>query len=53
MQLTLKDDLPFTQVQLVYGDLQTVILDVLVDTGSASTILAAHAVALAGIVPEV
>ncbi len=52
MQLTLKDDLPFTEVQLMYGDEQVAIKDVLVDTGSASTILAAHAVALAGIVPE-
>jgi predicted aspartyl protease len=52
MQLTLKDDLPFVQVRLFYREAEIEIPQVLVDTGSASTILAAHAVAQAGIEPE-
>ena len=52
MQLTLQDNLPFTRVQLIYGGTEIEIPDVLIDTGSASTILAAHLVAQAGIEPE-
>ena len=52
MQLTLKDSLPFTNVQLHYHGAEIEIPDVLIDTGSASTILAAHLVAQAGIEPE-
>jgi hypothetical protein len=52
MRLTLKDDLPFTHVQVAYRGFVTEITDVLVDTGSATTILAAHAVAQISIVPE-
>lgn len=52
MRLILKDDLPFTQVQLNYHGTKIEIPDVLIDTGSASTILAAHLVAAAGIQPE-
>jgi hypothetical protein len=52
MQLTLKDDLPFTRVKVAYRGAEIEISDVLVDTGSATTILAAHAVASVGIVPE-
>ena len=52
MQLTLKDDLPFVRVTLTYGGVEIGIPQVLVDTGSASTILAAHVVAQAGIEPE-
>jgi hypothetical protein len=52
MQLTLKDDLPFVTVKLTYGDMQTEVPNILVDTGSAGTVLAADAVAQIGIVPE-
>ena len=52
MRLILKDSLPFTNVQLHYHGAEIEIPDVLIDTGSASTILAAHLVAQAGIEPE-
>jgi hypothetical protein len=52
MQLTLKDDLPFTRVRVAYQGTEVEIADVLVDTGSATTILAASEVAQIGIVPE-
>jgi predicted aspartyl protease len=52
MQLTLKDDLPFTRVRVAYQGTEGEIADVLVDTGSATTILAASEVARIGIVPE-
>jgi predicted aspartyl protease len=52
MQLTLKDDLPFTQVTLIYDGKRVDIADVLVDTGSGGTVFAAQAVAPAGIEPE-
>lgn len=52
MRLTLQDNLPFTRLQLTYGGTEIEIPDVLIDTGSASTILAAHMVAEAGIEPE-
>lgn len=52
MQLLIKDDLPFVTVQTAYQGRTLAISDVLVDTGSASTILAADAVAAIGIVPE-
>jgi predicted aspartyl protease len=52
MRLTLKDDLPFTSVQVAYRGSEMEIPDVLVDTGSATTILAAREVAQIGIVPE-
>jgi predicted aspartyl protease len=52
MQLILKDDLPFARVQIYYRGTEIEIPNVLIDTGSASTILAAHLVAQAGIEPE-
>ncbi len=52
MRLTLKDDLPFVQVTVIYRDAELEISDVLVDTGSATTILAADQVARIGIIPE-
>jgi len=52
MQLTLKDDLPFATITIVHRGKRTDIADALVDTGSASTILAADVVAPIGIVPE-
>jgi predicted aspartyl protease len=52
MQLTLKDDLPFTSIRVAYRGSEMEIPNVLVDTGSATTILAAREVAQIGIVPE-
>lgn len=52
MQLTLKDDLPFTTITIEYRGQELSLSDVLIDTGSASTILAADWVAKIGIVPE-
>jgi hypothetical protein len=52
MQLTLKDDLPFATVKVAYRGAEIEIADVLVDTGSASTMLAADTVSQIGIVPE-
>lgn len=52
MQLTLRDDLPFTRIGLTYAGNEIEIDDVLVGTGSATTVLAAHAVADVGIQPE-
>jgi predicted aspartyl protease len=52
MQLTLRDDLPFLSVTVAYQGVEIEIPDVLVDTGSATTILAADQVARIGIVPE-
>ena len=45
MQLTLKDDLPFVKMTVTYGKAEIEIPSVLVDTGSATTILAADIVA--------
>ena len=52
MRLLLKDNLPFTEVILNYRGIEFEIPDVLIDTGSASTILVADLVAEAGIEPE-
>jgi predicted aspartyl protease len=52
MQLFLKDDLPFTSIKLEYRDKTIEVTDVLIDTGSASTILSADIVAQIGITPE-
>jgi len=52
MRLTLKDDLPFTRLKVAYRGAVIEITDVLVDTGSATTILAADQVAQIGILPE-
>ncbi len=52
MQLKLRDDLPFIAMRMTYGGAQMELPDILVDTGSASTVLAADVVAQVGIVPE-
>jgi hypothetical protein len=52
MQLTLQDDLAFTRLTITYRDRVIDVDHVLIDTGSASTILAAREVADLGIVPE-
>lgn len=52
IRLTLKDDLPFVQITVTYQGAELEISDVLVDTGSATTILAADHVIGIGIVPE-
>ncbi|MEA3439941.1 MAG: retropepsin-like aspartic protease [Chloroflexota bacterium] len=51
MQLSLRDDLPFVEVELTYQSRKLSIEDVLVDTGSATTILAADIVAEIQIAP--
>ena len=52
MRLTLRDNLPFVQVTVIHQGAEIRISDVLVDTGSATTILSADQVARIGIVPE-
>ena len=52
MRLTLKDNLPFVQITIVHRGKELTISDVLVDTGSATTVLAADQVSQIGIVPE-
>ena len=52
MQLTLVDNLPFVTVTLFYDSRQIEIPMVLVDTGSASTVLSADMVSQVGLVPE-
>lgn len=52
MQLTLKDELPFTTLKIAYQGAEIEVADVLVDTGSASTILSADIMAQIGITPE-
>ena len=44
MQLTLKDDLPFTKITVAYQGTSIEIANVLVDTGSATTVLSTDAV---------
>lgn len=51
MQLTLVDDLPFATLTLTHEGATLAITNVLIDTGSATTILAADQVALIGLVP--
>lgn len=51
MRLTLKDSLPFVTIALVLGERQVEIPDVLIDTGSAATVLAIDCVATVGIEP--
>jgi len=52
MRLTLRDELPFTTVTLVHGGSSIEVPNVLVDTGSASTLMNADIVSELGIVPE-
>lgn len=52
MQLSLNYDLPFVMLQTSYKGKSIQIPNVLVDTGSASTILSADIVSEIGIVPE-
>ncbi|MCB8943865.1 MAG: retropepsin-like domain-containing protein [Ardenticatenaceae bacterium] len=52
MKLTLVDNLPFSQVTVAYRGLVVTIDNVLIDTGSATTILAADRVTAVHITPE-
>ena len=52
MQLTLQDDLPFVRVTLAYRGKTVNVDQVLLDTGSASSIFAARVVAPIDILPE-
>lgn len=51
MQLWLQDKLPFTTVSIAYGGSAIDIPNVLIDTGSASSIMAADIVATIQIIP--
>jgi predicted aspartyl protease len=51
MPLTLRDNLPFSTITVTYQGTTMDIPQVLVDTGSATTLLAADSVATIGIVP--
>ena len=51
-QLSMKYDLPFTTVRMAYNGIPIEISDVLVDTGSASTILAAEILVNVQIIPR-
>lgn len=52
MDLRIKNDLPFLGVTITYQGFSLTIQDILVDTGSTSTVFAADVVADLGIVPE-
>jgi len=52
MQLTLRDDLPFVSLALTYRGTTLTVAQVLIDTGSASTLFAARVVAPIGLLPE-
>ena len=52
MQLTLKDDLPFITITVAYRGAEIRIPHVLVDTGSASTILSADLMRQIGLTPQ-
>ena len=52
MQLILRDDLILASVTVVYRGQEVKVPDVVVDTGSAATMLSADVVAQIGIVPE-
>ena len=52
MQLTLNDDLPFTTVQIKYNGIVVEIPNILVDTGSCSTLFSVDAIIPLGITPE-
>lgn len=52
MKLLLTDDLPFITITIAYQGNVTDIPDVLIDTGSASTILEADMVSPIGIIPS-
>ena len=52
MQLTLQDDLIIVPVTVVYRDQEIQIQNMVVDTGSATTMISTDVVAQVGIVPE-
>jgi hypothetical protein len=52
MQLTLKDDLPFITMTVAYRGAEIDVPNVLVDTGSASTILSADWMSQIGLSPQ-
>lgn len=52
MRLLLKDNLPFVTVEVAYKGKTVEIPDVLIDTGSASTIMAADRLSAIGVKPS-
>ena len=51
MQLSLVDGLPFASITVAYSGRSTLIPDILVDTGSAATVLSAEKMASIGVSP--
>lgn len=52
MQLTLRDNLPWTALSIEYAGKSLQIADILIDTGSASTLLSADVLGQVGIHPS-
>jgi Aspartyl protease len=52
MQIQLRDDLPFVSVSLIYQGQEISIPDVLIDTGSATSMFSADRLAVIGISPQ-
>jgi len=52
MQLTLINNLPFTTITVTYKGVEVTVDNILIDTGSATTILAVDTVAALNIIPE-
>jgi hypothetical protein len=52
MQLTLRDDLILTRVTVAYRGQEVEVPDMVVDTGSATTMISTDVVAQIGIIPE-
>lgn len=51
MELLLKDNIPFIAITVVYKGAEIEVSDILIDTGSATTILSTDIVTSIGIVP--
>ena len=52
MKILIKDGLPYIQVTLIYNNQQITLYDVIIDTGSSSTIFSIDMISTIGIVPE-
>ena len=52
MRLVLRGNLPFVTISARHAGVSTQVVDVLVDTGSASTVLSADLMAQLGVVPQ-
>ncbi len=52
MRLVLRDELPFVTATVIYGRARVEVANVLVDTGSASTLINADVLATVGVLPQ-